>query len=119
MNQEPIDELLGRLRLAPRPAAPDLRREVRAAIRHRRAASRSPEAGLALFPWKGLLGKPWIAAATVAVALVIGSLPEALTHLRSQREADAVYARRSLHFDVFAPVDLLPGDATTTRLYPR
>ena len=119
MNQEPIDLLLERLRLAPRPTAPDLRREVRAAIRHRQRASRSPELRSPFFPWKELLLQPWIAAGTVAVALVVGSLPGALTRLHAQPEAEAVYARQSLHFDVFAPVDLLPGDPATTRLSPR
>ena len=109
MNQEQIDRQLAYLSRIEKPPAPNLRRAVRAEITRRRDRSPFLRGIQVLFSWNELLLRPGIAAGALALALAIGALPGASGLLRTRSESEAVYARHSLHLEVFSPAGLLPA----------
>lgn len=107
MKPDPIDDLLSAYAKQPLPPAPDrLATDVWHDIERRRSAFGS----LLALNWRELLRRPRLTMSALALALLAGLLPAALT--KSANDAHRV--RDSLNFEVFSP-DLPSVLVATTR----
>ena len=97
MKPDPIDDLLSAYASQPLPPAPHrIATDVWRDIEQRR---RSGFGGLIGLNWRELLQRPALALSALALALLVGLMPAALTHSANEAER----ARQSLHFEVFSP----------------
>ena len=100
MNTNPLDDLLGAYAKQPLPPPPGPgSAEIWRAIGDRRSRSFWSRV-LPVLDWRELFLEPRMATAAFALAVVVGVVPAYIVVGRINAEAQ--YARRSLHFEVFS-----------------